>query len=814
MQGSWQDLRYCARMLWKMPGFTLVAVITLALGIGANPAIFSVISAVLLRPLPYAEPERLTLIWTKLAKIGLEQNWVSEPEVLDFRQQSRLFESFGVISGDSFSLIGSGEPEQLNGAQISANLFSLLGVKMRIGRDFDPDEEKPGATRVAVLSHRLWQRRFGGEQTVIGRTIYLNGKPTIVVGVLPAYFALLLPAEAHVPADLDVWTPYAVDYAKQVRYNHGMTVIGRLKHGVTIAQAQAEMDGIGARLDALYYANLGFAVKVVSMHGDIVKRTRPALLMLVGAVGFVLLIACANLANLLLARGAAREKEIAIRAALGAGRLRVVRQLLTESILLALPGGLCGLLLALWGVDMLLRISPPDLPRVEEVSINGWVLLFTLFLTVLTGMIFGLVPALQSSNTNLTNSLKEGSRGVAGSARHRLRNAIVVGEVARSLVLLIGAGLVMRSFWHLLKVDPGFDSRRVLAMDLSLSGSKYSDGPPTENFYRQLIEKLQALPGVESAAAISHLPLSQTYSSGTMTFEGVSANAERGNLASFEVDQRVITPDYFKVMKTPLLSGRFFTPQDGTGRPPVVIIDETLARRLWPNVSPLGKRLTYSYFPEQPEFWLEIVGVVKHIRHHRLDADVREQVYFPQAQRQSRSMTLTIRTVSDPLNLVGAVRQAVRSLDPDQPVYQIRTMDGLVANALAPMRFTLLLLTIFAGVAAVLAMVGIYSVMAYLVTQRTHGFGIRMALGARARDMLNLVIRQGMTLTLSGVALGLIASFGLQHVIKGLLFGVSATDPTTFVVISVLLVATALMACYLPARRATKVDPMIALRCE
>jgi len=814
MQDSWRDLRYCARMWWKMPGFTLVAVFTLALGIGANTAIFSVINAVLLRPLPYAEPERLTLIWTKLAKIGLEQNWVSEPEVLDFRQQSKLFESFGVISGDSFSLIGGGEPEQLNGAQISTNLFSLLGVKMRIGRDFDPDEEKPGATRVAVLSHRLWQRRFGGEQAVIGRTIYLNGNPTIVVGVLPAYFALLLPAEAHVPADLDVWTPYAVDYAKQVRYNHGMTVIGRLMHGVTIAQAQAEMDGIGARLDALYYANLGFAVKVVSMHGDIVKRTRPALLMLLGAVGFVLLIACANLANLLLARGAAREKEIAIRAALGAGRLRVVRQLLTESILLALPGGLCGLLLALWGVDMLLRISPPDLPRVEEVSINGWVLLFTLFLTVLTGMLFGLVPAIQSSNTHLTNSLKEGGRSVAGGARHRLRNAIVVGEVALSLVLLIGAGLVMRSFWHLLKVDPGFDPRRVLAMDLSLPGSKYPDGPPTENFYRQLVEKVQALPGVESAAAVSHLPLSQTYSSGTMTFEGVSANAERGNLASFEVDQRVITPDYFRVMMTPLLSGRFFTPQDGPGRPPVVIIDETLARRLWPKVSPLGKRLTYSYFPQQPEIWLEIVGVVKHIRHHRLDADVREQVYFSQAQRQSRSMTLTIRTVSDPLNLVAAVRQAVRSLDPDQPVYQIRTMEGLVANALAPARFTLLLLTIFAGVAALLAMVGIYSVLAYLVTQRTHEFGIRMALGAQARDMLNLVIRQGMTLALAGVALGLIASFGLQHVIKGLLFGVSATDPVTFVVISALLVAAALMACYLPARRATKVDPIVALKCE
>jgi len=816
MQTLWQDLRYGARMLLKNPGFTLVAVVTLALSIGANTAIFSVVNAVLLSPLPYAEPERLTLIWTKLEKLGLEQAWVSEPEVLDFRQQAKLFEGFGVIDGTgrSFSLTGSGEPEQLNGAQVSTNLFSLLGIKMKIGRDFVLDEEKPGATRVAILNHGFWQRRFGGEEAVIGRTINLNGNPTTVVGVLPAHFALLLPAEAHVPANLDVWTPHAVDYAKQERHSHGMTVIGRLKHGVTVAQAQAEMDAIAARLYPLHYTWSGFAVRVVSMHGDIVKRMRPALLVLLGAVGFVLLIACANVANLLLARAAAREKEIALRAALGAGRRRVVRQLLTESVLLSLPGGLCGLLLAVWSVDLLLRLSPADLPHVEEVSINGWVLLFTLSLTVLTGMIFGLAPALQSSKTNLTSSLKEGGRSVAGGAGRRLRNAIVVGEIALSLVLLIGAGLVMRSFWHLLKVDPGFDPHHILTMDLSLPESKYPEGPTRVNFYHQLLEKVRALPGVESAAAISHLPLSQTYLSGTMTFEGVAANAERDNLASFEVDRRVATPDYLKVMKTPLLAGRFFTPQDGSGRSRVVIIDETLARRLWPNANPIGRRVTWGRFPEKPEVWFEIIGVVKHIRHHRLDADVREQVYFPHAQRQTGRMTLAIRTASDPLNLAPAVRQAVRELDPNQPVFQIRTMEGLVANALAPARFTLLLLTIFAGVAGVLAMVGIYSVMAYMVTQRTREIGIRMALGAQARDMLILVIRQGMILAVIGVALGLTGSFGLQRVMKGLLYEVGATDPVTFVVISVLMAGAALLACYIPARRATKVDPMVALRCE
>jgi putative ABC transport system permease protein len=528
----------------------------------------------------------------------------------------------------------------------------------------------------------------------------------------------------------------------------------------------------------------------------------------------VLLIACANVANLLLARAAAREKEIVIRSALGAGRRRVVRQLLTESVLLSLPGGLCGLLLAMWGVDLLLKLSPPDLPRVEEVSINGWVLLFTLSLTVLTGMLFGLVPALQSSKTDLTNSLKEGGRSVAGGASHRLRNAIVVGEIALSLVLLIGAGLVMRSFWRLMKVDAGFDPNHVLAMSLMLPGSKYPDGPARVNFYHQLIEKVQALPGVESAAAISQLPLSQEYHSDTMTFEGVTANAERGTLASFEIDHRVTTPDYLKVMKTPLLAGRFFIPQDVSDQNRVVVIDETLARRLWPNASPLGKRVTRGYFPEKPEAWFEIIGVVKHIRHHRLDADAREQVYFPHPLRPRSNMTLAIRTASDPVHQVSAVRQAVRSLDPDQPVFQIRTMDGLVAKALAPARFTLLLLTIFAGVAGLLAMVGIYSVMAYMVAQRTHEIGIRLALGGQPRDMLILVIRQGMILAAIGVALGLIGSFGLQRVMTGLLYGVSATDPVTFIFISLLLAGAALVACYVPARRATKVDPLVALRCE
>lgn len=809
-----KDLRYAIRMLIKKPGFTAIAVITLALGIGANTAIFSVVYAVLLRPLPYAEPDRLVLLWTRLEKIGLEQNWVSEPEVLDFREQSQLFESFGVVSGTSFVLTGGVEPEQVNGAEISTNFFSVLRTKIKAGRDFSPDEEIPGAPRVAILSHSFWQSHYGGEQSVLGTTVYLSGKPATVVGVLPPNFTLMVPQEALVPANVDVWTPYAVEYAKQDRDSHGLTVIARMKPGVTLAQAQEEMNGIAGRLYTQYYTHTGFEVKVVSLHGDIVKKMRPALLVLLAAVGFVLLIACANVANLLLGRAAAREKELAIRAALGAGRIRLLRQLLTESVLLALLGGAAGVMLAGWGVDALLALSPADLPRIDEVTINGRVLMLTFAVAALTGVLFGLIPALKASSINLSKTLKEGSRSVAGGGSHRLRRVIVVAEIALSLVLLVGAGLLMRSFLRLMRVDPGFDSHNVLTMKVQVPRSKYKDGPAVANFSQQLLEKIQALPGVESAGAVSHLPLSGDYWGGTLTFEGVTANAERGNLASFEVDQRVITPDYFAAMKTPLLEGRSFTLQDVSGKPVVAVIDETLAHRLWPDVSPIGRRFTFGRFPEKPDIWVEIVGVVRHIRHHKLDANVREEVYYPHAMRSFSGMTLAIRTTSDPLSLTGAVREAVRSIDRDQPVYRIRTMDELVAAARAPARFTLLLLLVFAGVAAVLAVVGIYGVISHAVTERTHEIGVRMALGADASDVLKLVVGQGLILTLIGIAIGLIASLVVTRVMTGLLYGVTATDAVTFVSVPFLLTGVALAASFVPARRAMSVDPMTALRHE
>ncbi|HKA17151.1 MAG TPA: ABC transporter permease [Blastocatellia bacterium] len=814
MTTLWQDLRYGSRMLLAKPTFTLIAVFTLALGIGANTAIFSVVYAVLLRPLPYKNPEQLTLLWTRLEKIGLEQNWISEPEVLDFREQSQLFESFGVVSGSTFILTGTGEPEQLTGAQVSSNFFSVLGTKVKAGRDFEPDDEKPGATQVAIISHRFWQKHFGGEQSVIGSTINLSGKPTPVVGVLPPNFALMLPPEGLVQPDVDVWIPYAEDYAKQDRQSHGLTVIGRMKPGVTVAQAQDEMNAIAARLYPIYYTDTGFEVKVVSLHGDLVKKMRPALLVLLGAVGCVLLIACANVASLLLGRAVTRDRELAIRAALGASRIRLLRQLLTESVLLSLLGGAAGLGLAVWGIDALLSLSPADLPRIDEVRIDWRMLLFTFSVAAITGILFGLVPALKASSINLTQSLKEGSRSVAGNASQRLRSLIVAAEIAISLVLLIGAGLLMRSFVGLTRVDPGFDAHNVLTVKMTVPRSKYKNGAAIASFYQQIMEKLNALPGVESAAGISHLPLSGDYWGGTLTFEGVTANAERGNLASFEVDQRVITPDYFTTMKTSLLEGRFFTSQDVRGKQRVAIVDETLPRRLWPDSSPIGKRFTFGRFPEKPQDWVEIVGVVRHIRHHKLDANVREEIYYPHALVPFSQMSLAIRTSSEPLSMAGAVRETVQSLDHDQPIYRIRTMDELMSQALAPARFTLLLLLIFAGVAGALAVVGIYGVMSNAVTQRTHEIGVRMALGAQVSDVLSLIVGQGIRLVSVGIGTGLVAAFLMTRLLGTLLYNVSATDSTTFVLVSVVLAGVALVACFVPARRAARVDPMNALRYE
>ena len=810
----WQDLRYGARMLRKNPGFTAIAVVTLALGIGANTAIFSVVYAVLLKPLPYQEPERLVMLWTKQEKVGVEQALVSEPELQDFREQTELFEGFGMLNGGSYVLTGSGEPEQLLGAEVSDNFLDLFGVRVAIGRDFTPADEQSGTPRVALLSHGFWQRRFAGELSVVGSTINLADRATTVIGILPPDFRLMLPSETQEATNLDVWIPYTWDAVRHTRPHRTLTVIGRLKSGVSLPQAQAEMDGLAARLMPQHYSRTGFAVNVVSLHDDLVKKQRPALLLLLAAVGFVLLIACANVANLLLVRAAAREKEIGVRAALGARRPRLVRQLLTESVMLALLGGGLGALLARWGVDILAAQGPRDLPRLGEVGMNLRVLIFTFTIATLTGMLFGLFPALRASKTDLTQVLKDGSRNLAGGTSQLLHSAVVVTQIALSLLLLIGAGLLLRSFLKLTEVDPGFAPHHVLTLKLNPPRAKYRDGIAVGNFYQQVIERVQLLPGVEAAAAVNNLPLSNESSKGQLTFEGVTANAEQAGRASAEVEQSAITPDYFEVMQTPLLAGRFFTPQDTRESLRVAIIDETLARRLWPNASPIGRRLTFGRFPEKVEIWVEIVGVVRRIRHHRLDADVREQVYFPHAQSAKIQMTLTLRTTSEPLAMSDAVRAAVQSLDPDQPVFRIRTMNEVLAGAQAPARFTLLLLLLFAGVAALLAAVGIYGVMAHAVTQRTHEIGVRVALGAQQADVLRLVIWQGLRLVLQGLAGGLAVALLLTRWLHELLFGVSAHDPLTFAGVALFLSLVALLASYLPVRRAMRVDPIIALRCD
>jgi putative ABC transport system permease protein len=798
----------------KAPGFTLIAVIALALGIGANTAIFSVVQSILLRPLPYKQPDQLAIIWTSLDKIGLPKNFVSEPEVLDFREQSKLFESFGVIADDTASLTGDGEPEQIQQGQVSSNFFSLLGASPALGRDFLPEEEKPGAPGVVMLSHSLWQSRFGGDSSIIGRKILLDNAPFTVVGVMGADFSLALPKESRIPANLDLWTPYAVDYKAQDRQSHGLILLGRLNAGVSISQAQSEMDSIAANLYPLYYTDTGFGVKVIPLHEDIVKQIRPALLILLGAVGFVLLIACANVANLLLARSAARQKEITIRAALGARRLHIIRQLLTESLLLALLGSVFGLILAVWGIDALLKLSPDSLPRIEKVGVDFQVFLFTLAVAALTGIVVGLAPALQFSKPDLSQAMKDVVRDAGGGIRgRRLRSAFVVAEIALCLMLLVGAGLMIRSFINLQRVDPGFKADNVLAVKLQLPQTKYRDGAQVSAFYQQLLERVRALPGVEAAATTSHLPLSNENWSGTYTFKDVTANAERDSMASFEADNRIITSDYFRVMGASLVSGRLFNEQDAAGRPMVVIIDDKLARRCWPGEDAVGKKMAFGRFPDNPQ-WVEIVGVVKQIRHDQLSEESREQVYFSHLQRRRGLMNLAIRTTSDPSNLVGAVRSTVYSLDPDQPIYQIRTMSELVAKSLAPARFTLLLVIIFAGVAAALAVIGIYGVMSYASARRTQEIGIRMALGADQSDILKAVMGQGAVLILAGVGAGLAGAAALTRVLSGLLFGVSATDPVTFAVISLVLALAALLACYIPARRATRIDPQVALRYE
>ncbi|MCI0336031.1 MAG: ABC transporter permease [Acidobacteria bacterium] len=806
MQNILQDLRYAGRMLLKSPALSSIAIIALALGIGANTAIFSVVNAVLLRPLPYPDSEQLAWIWLDNRREGIHEDITSWPNFIDWRDQNHVFQGMAGVRDQRFNLTGVGDPEEVRGASVSSNFFELMRINPMLGRSFTSEEEQEGRDNVVVLGHGLWQRRFGGDQGLVGNTISLNGRSFTVIGIMPSGFQF--------PAKVELWKPLAPNaQTRAARSAFWLPVIGRLKQGVTRAEAQTEMEQIGRRLEQQYRENNeGYGINVVLMHEQLVGKIRPALLMLLVAVACVLLIACANVANLLLARAASRQKEIAIRAALGASRWRVVRQLLTESVLLAVIGGIAGLLLARWGLDALVALGPKDLPRAEMIGVDRTVLYFTLVLSLLTGIIFGLVPAIEASKVGLSEVLKEGGRSDSGGIRgQRIRELLVVVEIALALVLLVGAGLLIKSSWQLQQVNAGFNPDKLLKVQLNLPPSKYQDGARVAASYQQLIERLHTMPGVQGASASSSVMMEKVHNSGMFVIEGrpIEPNAQRPELP---IDS--VTPEYFRMMGIPIVRGRSFAEQDGRDSLRVAIINETMARRFWPNEDPIGKRFKFGDRPESNNPWLTIVGVVGDTKRQGLDASVRIESFLPHAQRPTRGMEVVVRTADNPLAMARTVREAVWSMDKDLPLSEIQTVEEMIGVRIAPRRFNMLLLGLFAAVALLLAAVGIYGVMSYTVSQRTHEIGIRMALGAQIKDVLKLVLRQGMMLVLLGVTIGLISSFALTRLIEGLLFGVSATDPLTFAGIPILLAIVALLACYIPARRATKVDPVVSLRYE
>jgi putative ABC transport system permease protein len=803
----WQDLRYGLRMLAKNPGFTSIAVIALALGIGANSTIFSVVNTVLLRPLPYREPDRLVMVWEDATKNGYPHDTPAVANYIDWRDQNHVFEGMAAIAEESFNLTGSGEPERIDGRRVSADLFPLLGVEPYLGRAFTPEEDRPGANRVVIMSHGLWQRRFGSDMNIIGKSLTLNGESFTVVGVMPPRFQF--PSRED-----ELWVPIAFDSEEAAnRGTHYLEVIARLKPDVTLEQAQAEMNAIAARLQQQYpKSNTGIGVAITPLHEQVVGDIKPALLVLLGAVGFVLLVACANVANLLLARASVRQKETAVRIALGASRWRLIRQFLTESILLAALGGGVGLLLSLWGVSLLKGFIPENISQVKAITIDARVLIFTLLVSLLTGLIFGLAPATQASNFNLHETLKEGGRDTAaGSRGNRIRGLLVITEVALALILLIGAGLLINSFLRLRHVDPGFRADKLLTMKIVLPELKYPDQTRRSAFYTELLGRVEALPGVKSAAVTTNLPL---YSQGNSIGISIEGRPDPPPDQRFIVVTRVISPQYFRTMGIQLLRGREFGEQDRADSAGVVIISETMARRYWPGEDPLGRRIKAGS-SASPSPWWTIIGVVKDVRQFELNADPKPQMYLPYAQNDFfEPRDLVVSTNVEPLSLGALVRKTVWEVDKDQPVSDIKTMEDILSESVARQRFSMLLLGIFAALALVLAAVGIYGVMSYSVAQRTREFGIRIALGAQGSDVLRLAVGEGLKLVLIGVAIGLAVAFILTRVMSSLLFGVSATDPTTFITISLVLMSVAVLASYIPARRATKVDPMVALRYE
>jgi putative ABC transport system permease protein len=810
-----QDVRFTGRTLAKRAGFTTIAALTLALGVGANSAIFSVVEAVLLRPLPYRHADRVVEIWERSPMSG-QHNVVSPANFLDWRDQAKSFDQMAAFYDARANLTGTGEPEEVPLQLTTPNLFALLGAEPLLGRTFTQDDAQPepaGKGVVAVLSYGFWHRRFGGERDVIGRTFTLNGTPVTVIGVMPRDFQWFIEESSRNTRPADLWVPMGLSETLRDRTKVGryMQSVGRLKPGVPIERAQAEMSAIAGRLAAQYPDySAKWDIILVPLRDQLAGAIKPALLVLLGAVGFVLLIACVNVANLLLARAAGRHKEIAIRSAIGAGRRRIIRQLLTESLLLALLGGAFGLLLARWCVKTLVAVSPAHLVGLGQVGIDLPVLLFTLAVSLLTGVVFGLAPALEASRVDLNDSLKESNRGTAGSTRgRRMRDALIVAEVGLALVLLVGAGLMIRSFVRLSSVDPGFDAANLLTLRVSLPGSKYGEDPQRVAFFRQAVDRLRTLPGVRSAAAVSGLPFADLGAATNFTIVGKPVPPPGQD---FDTDVRVVDEGYFRTMGIPLITGRTFTPQEGMENRNVAVINQAMARKYFPGENPLGKRLVVHMMEDpQPS---EIIGIVGDAKYKTLEGEMRPMVYWPPPTLAYGSMTLVLRTTGNPEDLAAAARREILAIDKDQPVGDVRTMQSWLDESMARTRFGTLLLGVFAGLALTLAAIGIYGVMSHAVAQREGEIGVRMALGARARDVLRLVIGQGLGLVLVGIALGLVGSLALTRVMSSLLYGVSATDPLTFTAIALLLMLVSCFACYIPARRASRVDPLTALRYE
>jgi predicted permease len=817
-----QDVRHSIRLLARSPGFATAVILSLAIGIGANTTIFSVVHALMLRPLPYENADRLVILWNRSPGLNITRDWFSTAQYFDIKNRHDGFEEVAIAFGADLNLTGEDRPERVGSIRVSSNFLPLLGTKPALGRLLEPDEDSPGRPPVAVITHGMWARRFGSDPGTLGRQITLNGRPIEVVGVLPQSFAL--PREVfptlYAVEEVEVFLPLPLtSAAPDIRNREDYNILGKLKPGVSRKEAQVAMDTLTSTLrreyPELYPPNGGLTFSIVPLLEEAVGDVRLPLCILFGSVGFVLLVACANIANLSLARAVARQKAIALRMALGAGRLRIIRQLLTESLMLALLGGAAGILLAAWSLDGIRLLGPESIPRLSSISIDGPVLAFTLVISSLTGILFGIVPALRLSRIDLNATLKEAGRNTTGDSTmwgrgHNMRKLLVIAELALAVVLLIGAGLLIRSFARLQRVDPGFNAKALLTFGLTMIGQDYPDAQAALASYRRLWEGLQKLPGVTESGGIAPLPLTHIDAWTPIMIEGRTPPPGEKFI---NADERIVAARYFQAMEIPLCAGRFFDDRDGTSSMPVVIVDERMADEYWPGENPIGKRIRRGGLDSQNP-WRTIVGVVGRVKQGALDSDPRIAFYLPHSQWPIRSLSIVIRCGTDPAAIITTVKDAIGELEPNLPMYSVHAMEEFIDSSLARRRFSMLLLSIFAGIALVLAAVGIYGVMAYLVNQGAREIGIRLAMGATQRDVVRLVIREGIVLAGLGVVIGLAASLALTRIIQSLLFDTTATDALTLLTIPVLLLGVAILACYFPARRAARIDPMASLRCE